>query len=487
MRIKSLSGSLVLLALGTGHAWGAASGDAVRASGGSTFSANAADAIQETCLDLVAQFANDGSETAEQNDLRVNCGNMVRTTLNVLSDGLVAINEYGFDSDSEVYNSLRQFSGEETSSQGRYATETTNRQFSAVSARMNAIRQGARGASGVGFSLQGMDIIADADAGNGAPLLPLIGGNAGSAGDTGFAWFANFDYGFGDRDGSVNEDEYEYDSYQISVGLDYAWDNGWALGGIFGYSDHEVDFEDFSGAVTPIAGGSMDTDGYTISAFAQYQAEQFYVSGIIGFGALDHDMERLVRFTSSGAGASPDRLMEADTESDQLAGQFSVGRIFGTGATTVDVYVGIDVLNIEIDAFTEDDITAGGGLNLTFDDQDIDSVQSIVGATLRRTVNLDGGGVFVPYIGAEWRHEFDNDARVVDARYAQAIGDLNGNGASINFAMPTDDPDEDFGEITLGLSLQMRNALFLFAQWQVAVGLEDAEANLLTIGIRGSF
>jgi len=481
-------GSLPLLLAFTGTAMALPAGDAVRSAGGSMLTANAADAIHATCLDLVANSAQN-QETPAQTDLRVNCGNMVRTTLNVING--VAVNEYGFTTEEELFNGIRQFTGEETSSQGRYATETTNRQFSLASARLAAIRQGSRGASGLTFNLQGLDAIAQtAQTDSGASQgTPLTGGSAGEAGvgvDTGFAWFGNVDFGFGDRDGSINEDGYEFDAYEFSFGVDYAWGNGWVLGGILSLSDHEVDFDSASSSVAPVDGGSMESDGYTLSAFTQYQADRFYLSGILGMGDIDHEMDRTVRFTSSGAGASPNRVMNADTESDQLAGQFTAGWILGQNAITTDLYLGIDYLNIEVDSFTEDETTAGGGLNLAFDKQDIDSLQSIVGARVQRVMNT-GGGVLIPYFGVEYRHEFDNDARVVDARYAQALGDIDGNGASINFAMPTDDPDEDFGEVTLGLSFQRPNNMVVFLQVQSAVGLNNANMHLITAGIRGSF
>ena len=460
------------------------SAEAVKNAGGSTFSINAMNAIQATCLDLVAN-SRQNEETPEQTDLRVNCGNMVFTTLSVLDE--VDDNRYGFATESEIYNSIRQFSGEEVSSQGRYATETTNRQFSLASARLAAIRQGSRGASGLTFNLQGMDIIAsETGSGQGTPLVGGSAGEAGTMGDTGFAWFGNVDYGFGDRDGTANEDDYEFDAYEISFGVDYAWGNGWVLGGILSLNDHEVDFDSGSSPVSEVAGGSMESDGYTLSAFGQYQSNQFYLSGIVSIGNIEHDMDRVVRFTSNVPGTSPNRLMLADTESDQLAGQFTAGWLLGRNAVTTDLYVGVDYLNIEVDSFTESETSAGGGLNLAFGGQDIDSVQSIVGARIQRAMNT-GGGVLVPYLGLEYRHEFDNDARVVDARYAQALGDIDGNGASINFAMPTDDPDSDFGEVTLGLSFQRPNNLLLFLQVQSAVGLNNANMHLITAGIRGSF
>ena len=461
--------------------------NAVKDAGGSTLSINAMNAIQATCVDLVTNVNRENQETPEQTDLRVNCGNMVRTARNVLIG--TAINEYGFSTESELYNGIRQFTGEEASSQGRYATETTNRQFSLASARLAAIRQGSRGASGLTFNLQGMDIIAsqsDAGAGQGTQLVGGSAGEAPAIADTGFAWFGNVDYGFGDRDGTTNEDDYEFDAYEISFGVDYAWGNGWVLGGIVSLNDHEVDFDSGSSAVSAVAGGSMESDGYTLSAFSQYQSNEFYLSGIVSLGNIDHEMNRVARFTSSGPGESPNRLMLADTESDQLAGQFTAGWLLGQNAVTTDLYIGVDYLNIEVDSFTESETTAGFGLNLAFGGQDIDSVQSIIGARIQRAMNT-GGGVLVPYLGLEYRHEFDNDARVVDARYAQALGDINGDGVSINFAMPTDDPDSDFGEVTLGLSFQRPNNMLLFLQVQSAVGLNNANMHLITAGIRGSF
>lgn len=466
-----------LLALGAASvSWAAAAGDAVRAAGGTTFSANSADAIQETCLDLVA--AGD-SVTSAQADLRTNCGNMVRTTLTVL--GPLDINEYGFETDSELYNGLRQFSGEEMSSQARYATENNNRQLSAIGARMNAARQGTR-ASGVSMNLQGTDLLAaDTESYN---AMPLIGGAAGSAGDYGWGWFANFEYGFGDRDGTANENQFDYDAWKVFVGGDYAMSNGWVLGAAFSYHDSKIDFDDEGTSVPGVAGGRLNADGYDLAGFFQYQGEgPLYVNGILSWGQLDYDIKRNVFFESAGPGAAPDRVMDSSTDGDQLEAEFNVGAVFGRGATTFDVFAGVNVLDIKIDGFEENDPSAGGGLALAFDKQNIESLQSIVGVIVRHSFGTNAG-VVTPYLGLQWRHEFENDTRDVSTQYAEAI---DPNASDIDFLMPTDDPDEDYGKIALGISSQMQNSMFLFFQWETVVGLKDTKANLLTFGLRGVF
>ena len=472
--IISAFGLLALIAASV--SWAAAAGNAVRAAGGSTFSANAADAIQETCLDLVA--AGD-SVTSVQADLRDNCGNMVRTTLTVL--GPLDVNEYGFESDTELYNGLRQFSGEEMSSQARYATENNNRQLSAIGARMNAARQGAR-ASGVTMNLQGAEILATGTESYNA--TPMIGGAAGSAGDYGWGWFGNFEYGFGDRDGTTNEDQFDYDTWKVFVGADYAMSNGWVLGAAFSYHDSKIDFDDEGTSVPGVAGGRLNADGWDLAGFFQYQGESpIYVNGIVSWGQLDYDIKRNVFFESDGPGAAPDRVMDSSTDGDQLEAEFNVGAVFGTGATTFDVFAGINVLDIKIDGFEENDPSAGGGLALAFDKQDVESVQSIVGVVVRHSFATNAG-VVTPYLGLQWRHEFENDARDVSVQYAEAI---DPNASDIDFNMPTDDPDEDYGKIALGISSQMQNSMFLFFQWETVVGLKDTTAHLLTFGLRGVF
>ncbi len=399
---------------------------------------------------------------------------------------LMLPNAFGFSSGNpqDTLNALLQFTGEEVSSQGRQATESAERNFGSIGRRLSAIRQGLRTASsGMAFNMNGMDIVQQTRAG--AEQLggtPLIGGTAGSAGggETGWGWFASADYGFGDRDESVREDEFEYDSFGFTIGVDYAFDNSWVLGATVTWDDTEIDFESGSLAISQNSGGGLDSDGYSLSGFVMYNAD-VYFTGILSWGQTDYDLDRVARFTPM-AGAPIDLAFEGSTDADQISGEVTVGKVFGEGEVTFDLYVSADFQNLEIDGFTERDLTPGAGLALQYDDQDIDSFQSVIGGVLRRTINTDSG-VITPYIGLEWHHEFDNDSRVVDSRYALALP----NTPTTGFTTPTEDPDEDYGEITLGISAQLQNSLLLFLQWDTVVGLEDASSNLITLGIRGVF
>ncbi|MBV1904524.1 MAG: autotransporter outer membrane beta-barrel domain-containing protein [Pseudomonadales bacterium] len=458
-------------------------GDAIRAAGGTQFSIAAGDAIRVTCRDLGATGQ---SRTGQQALLFAACGAMSNTVLSVVGSGDTSgDNPLGLTSDEEVYAALRQFSGEETSTQGRYATEGTNNQFSNISARLDAIRSGAR-SNTFAFNMYGTDLIEAASTEkdtNSFTPYGMTGGSAGSGdGDSGFAWFGTVNYGFGDRDSSDNEDGYDADSYGLTFGVDYVFDSGLVLGGAIGYNDYTVDFDtsSVSAAINNVDGGGMDSDGYTLSGFFDYRWNALYLSGILSFGSMDYDMERILEAdTFSGS-------VDAKTDSDQISGQLQVGYSFGESATTFDVYAALEYTDIEIDSFTETAPSAVSALALTFDKQDIESTQTALGATVRHAISTSHG-VMVPYATLEWRHEYDNDVRTVNARYALAPGDVNGDGQSNDFALPTDASDEDYLDLSVGVAGQFGNSLSVFLQYNGVIGLKDTTANQFTLGLRGIF
>lgn len=465
-------------------------GEILAGQGAPQFIVDAGNAIRTTCLELGA----DGPQTGARADLFNRCREMSGTVL--ATTGLSVAHGYGYGAVEDSWNAIRQFSGEESSSQSRLATETTNRQFVNLGARMDAIRRGARSSiSPVALNLQGLDMN-EALAGSPQPPTygdgPLAGGmGAGDSrdADTGWAWFLNGAAGWGDRNETDNEGGYDFDSWGLTLGADYAFDSGLAAGFALGYSNYQVDLERTAGTsfTSSSAGGEIESDGYSLSGFFVYGMENSYVNGILSYGRNDFDLVRVVQLTAApGAtgtaeGLTLDRRLDASTDSSQLGAQLTGGYVFGSGATTVDVYGGFDYLDIDIDGYQESEGTAGGGLALRYGKQDTRSLQSIIGIMLRHATST-GFGVFIPYAGVEWRHEFDNESQSLEYSYAFAVP-----GSNIQFRSPTDEPDEDFFELTLGLSTQLANNLFLFAQYNNTAGLSGTNANLLTFGIRGVF
>ncbi|MFT4613229.1 MAG: outer membrane lipase/esterase [Bacteroidia bacterium] len=445
---------------------------------------NTGDAVQKTCGQLVPTYggSTDLNASAEQS-LFIHCGEMVGNANDLNAGQPGGGNSLGFNNE-QLAEAMQQLTGEEGVSQGRLATESSNGQFGNIGMRLDAIRSGARATAG------GLNVVM-----NGAPVS---GGNAGDDG-TGWGWFLNGALGTGDRDASTQENEYEYDSYGATLGFDYQFDSGFVAGFALGYTDYEVEFENVKSfdpateLTNTQAGGGFDTDGYSLSGYAIGNVGRFYIDGVMSFGQNDYSTERIVRYTAgagasgTGAGSLVNRSMRGETDSDTFTLGASTGTTFDLGAVDLAVSLGISYLDVTVDGYTEKDIAIGtdtatfSGLNLAYEDQDFDSLQSSVGFQISKVFSTSSG-VILPYVKAEWRHEFENEADTMQARYAsQDIGQ------TFNLNVNTDDPDEDYFEVGLGVSAAFAQNIQAFIDYSTTLDLEDVSAELLTIGIRGQF
>ena len=389
----------------------------------------------------------------------------------------------------EYFALLRQFSGEELSSQGRYATEGSTRQYKSIGGRISAVRQGIR-TSGMNFNLDGVDLLAVNGQGSHLPGQALIGGTAGEAAATGWAWFGNVEYEFGERDQTDFENGYDSDGFGVTIGIDYALDNGVVLGGAFEFNSANVDFDqENQGALSAVSGGEQEFDSQSISGFVSYNSGSFFASGIISYAEGEIDMEREIDVVVSTNTAAARQTLDSDTDTEQFGLQAQVGYTFGEGALSFDVYGGFDLMQLDIDSFSE----TGSAVALAFGDQDIDSEQIFLGGTLRNAITTDSG-VIIPYLTVEVRNELDNDERSLDARYAFSAlnageivtgGPIQGD--DDNFSIPTDDPDDTYFDVTVGISAQFANDLFVFLQYGTVLGLDDTDASVATLGLRGTF
>ncbi len=462
-------------------------GAAVSAADNSTgLQVSTGDAVQSTCGQLVPTYAESTNPqlppaTPEQ-ALFLRCSDMVGTALQ-LNGGPGIGTSLGW-SNEQLAEGMQQLTGEEQVSKGRIATESSNGQYANIGMRLDAIRAGARAtAGGVNVALNG---------------APVVGGNAGEDG-SGWGWFLNGAIGFGDRDATVRENEYEYDSWGTTLGFDYQFASGLVAGVALGYHDYEVDFEDVnsfqsgSQLTNTQAGGGFDTDGYALSGYAIGNVGRFYVDGLVSMGRTDIESERIVRYQGSetgsgtGQGLIVNRSMLGETDSDTITVGVSTGTSFELGWADLGLDLGISYLDVSVDSYTEIDRARGNdtnefsGLNLAYDDQDFDSLQSSLGFQLSRVYSVSSG-VLVPYFNAAWRHEFKNDATTMKARYA-----AQETGQVFNLNVASDDPDEDFFELGIGLSALFAHNLQGFIDYRTTLGLEDVSANLFTIGVRGSF
>jgi len=280
--------------------------------------------------------------------------------------------------------------------------------------------------------------------------------------------FFSGDFARSDREQSDFETGYEADSYGGTVGADYRFGDRLVTGLALSFANSESDYD--------ANAGDLDTESLTGTAYASYSAtENLYFDAYAGHGWLDYEGGRTIAYALN-TGVVVNGAAAGDTEGRQWIAGARAGYDFFHGALTLGPYAKIDYASTDIDGFTESSAT---GLALSFEDQDIDSLQSAIGAQASYALSYSWG-VLLPGARAEWVHEFDDDRRTITARFA---GDPTG----APIAIQTDGPDRNFFRLGLSLSAVLPGGISPFADFEQRVGHDFLDEQKLSLGVRFEF
>ncbi len=373
---------------------------------------------------------------------------------------------------------LRWTAAEELAAQGSSATEFSNSQLHSLASRISALRFGARGFRTVANKSKSDTAVAAAGS------APLGGGAAADTDSIAKRWggFIDGSFGYGRKDDTTFansfEDAFDYDGQEVTVGVDYRLTDSFVLGGIGGYSEKEVDFDSSSSIVD----GAIESNGMSLIAYALWESERFFVSGSVGGQWLDHDLTRRIVYPSlNPLVASVDFTAESRSESTSLLATFGTGFDLRFGGFSLGPYVKADYQDITIDGFSE---ATAGGFELTYGDQDIKSFDTAAGVRLQY-VFLPKFGVLVPYLRGEYHKQLEDDPRPIDALYA-GLTSQTGSGAT-NFAIPTDERDDEYYIVSGGFSVVLKGGLQGFIQYQEVLELDTITDSVITGGFRTEF
>lgn len=427
--------------------------------------------VQRTCGGLNA-LEEERPLTPLETDLRARCRELVQT-----APGTPDV--FNLDLTSEELNAvLQQVATEEAAAAGSLATEISTANTLTIVTRLAALRRGVTGFGLSGLHFQHLDEFTFADTqalqsgqgGGGAGDGSLLGGKLGV--------FVNANIGTGEKDETEREDAFDFDTWALTVGADYRITDSIVLGGAFTYNDLDSDFDEKA----TVPGGDVEADGWNVAFYGSHYGDNYYVDGLIGYGQSDYDINRRILYQpgpNPGPGVEPglrDRTARADTDSDDFTVSLGGGYNFSRGALNYGPFVRLDYLNIEIDGYRE---TGAEGLNLEVQDQDIDSLQSVLGAEVSYAISR-GFGILLPQARLGWVHEFEDDSRDIKAVY---INDPN----QIQLVAETDAPDRDYGTLLLGVSAVFQGNLQAFFAYETVFELRDVEQHLFTLGGRFDF
>ncbi|MEH6592480.1 MAG: autotransporter outer membrane beta-barrel domain-containing protein [Halioglobus sp.] len=425
---------------------------------------NTGDAVQTTCKGFVDSGAN-----ADEIALFATCRSMVQTAVALEDPSVSPPFSLGL-SQTQLADSLQQIATEEFGATETMASDISSSRMDPVITRLVELRAGARG-----FSVTGLlpgdasEALAASGVSNSAASL---GGAAGDGLGSRLGGFFNASYGTGDKDGTDRTNSFDFDSYNITAGLDYRIGDDLVVGGAFNYYNIDSDFDE-----TPeVAGGSTDAKGWGASFFGTWYKDNFYIDALAGYASSDYDTNRNIFIPSNNPTVSA--IVETATaspESDDYTVGVGAGYNFNHDALNWGPYFRATYIKVGIEDYREKGAETSG-LNLDVNGQDWKSMTTVLGAQLSYTFNQDFG-VLVPYARAGWTHQFENDATDMTAVY---VDDPRGN----VLRAWTDEPDEDYAEVGVGVSAVFKGGLQAFFNYDTILELEDLTTHLFTVGVR---
>ncbi len=276
--------------------------------------------------------------------------------------------------------------------------------------------------------------------------------------------FVNGRMSLGDRPTTARETGFDFETLGLTAGADYRLSDRLVVGGALGYLDTDTDLDR--------DGGKLDARGTSLSAYGSYTRGSFYLDGVLSYGRNSYDLIRHLdlpqpfqgqqRFTALG---SPD--------GNQLSASLGGGYDTQIQSWTIGGYAGLSWVDSAIDGYTERD---AGPFNLVVAQQDVESLLSEAGVELAYAASRSWG-VLRPTLRLSYLHEFEDDARLIRARFAQ---DATAN----EFAIPTEEPDRDYFNLTGGLTATLARGRTVYLIYDTDLERDDLDVYTFTFGAR---
>ncbi len=425
--------------------------------------ASSAESVQATYEALILQSGCDDQASRVQSD--GNCGGQIFTLFENVRELVHTANEIngtgptqfslGVDL-TDLGFALRWNASEEYAAQSTASSNFSGQQLSGLASRLNALRMGA-----TGFQIAGFYDVSEKDI---AHLYQGSGGGASADASGGFSrlgGFINFNFGSGDRAPSDQEDAFDFDNQQVTLGMDYRLNHRWVLGAIVGILEQDIDFD----STQSIVDGGIDSEGLSFMPFASYQQGALYLSLALGLQTLDFDSERSIRYASLNPDTdSVNTVTVSETTAKMQTLFLEAGYQWRWRQWSFEPSLQIESVSIKIDAFTEEDIN-NDAFDLVIEEQDFDLLSYRLGMRFQ-TQWLTKQQVWLPYLLIEYVNNAETDAQMIESNYVNAVSTDTG------FQLATDELDDNYIVYHLGLSAVLRGNTQVSASGQASGGLQ---------------
>lgn len=264
-------------------------------------------------------------------------------------------------------------------------------------------------------------------------------GSAAGSEDGSWGLLLTAQYGEADRKSSDLENGYESELTGILIGFDYSFSDNLLAGLALGLTADEAGFDNDA--------GRLETDSTSLNIFGTWAiTNNSALDAYLVYADAEYDNRR--NFTIGDPAISG--TADSSTDSNQTAVGVGYSRDWQYLEWMIGVYLNLDYLDIEIDAYSESN---GLGFDLIYPDQSSESLTSTIGIRF----NLDLNNIVTNFrLGAV--HEYEDDARDIEVRLVLS--------PDSNFTLKSDKPDRDYLLGGIGLIGTLNNRARWFIDYE---------------------
>ena len=383
-----------------------------------------------------------------------------------------------FNDKTQATLALGQVTADQASAPVDASQTSVQSQIRNVGTRIAALRGGMTGfsARGLTVNVDGQSLPVGQIAGN--LMSGLVGATGGAAGDTALdfgPWglFINGSYTSGNKDRTENVEGFDYDAASVTLGADYRFSDNLVAGAALGYVKNQTDLD--------ANGGNLDNKGYSLSLYGTYyQDSGLYLDGILTYGWSDYDQQRNILYDIGSVRVN--QTAQSDFDGSQWSASIGGGYSFSRGALSFGPTARLEYVETKVDGFQErmsNPNADGGGWATSIDEQDVSSFSSQLGGEVSYAMSTNWG-VLLPNAQLEWVHEFEDGA-------ANVVGHFVQDTSRTPFSLPTDNLDQDYFNLRLGVTAQFANGRSGYIYYRKLFDYSDLDAYTIGGGLRLEF
>jgi uncharacterized protein with beta-barrel porin domain len=356
---------------------------------------------------------------------------------------------------------LREFldalSPKEIAAQSDLGNDMARQQVESVIKRLMALRKGMTQAAlgNLAFNVDGKSFTWDQLRGETGGAASADQTRSGSLG-----WYLNGNFNFGGTKETDKEDAYNFNSGNLTTGLDYRFSRFAVLGGALGFGGTAMKIDN--------DGGSMDVSGATSTLYASFfPSQRFNIDIIQSYNYQEFSTSRRIIFGQTDATA------ESTTNSGLYMASLAFGyELVNARGFTWTTSLRGDYLKSTIQAYEE---TGNSSFNLSIEERTVEQVNTDLNNSLLFPISYKWG-VWIHQLDVSWIHQFKDDAEVIRGSF---VDDPSGT----VFEFTTDPPDRDYAKLAYGQQFILAGGSTLYVQLQTTL----AKKNYFDVGLAAGF